>query len=51
MAFPVSFRAPPDRRLVAVVRIQAQGGVMKHTCRQIRQRVQAPRERAIIRYL
>lgn len=47
----VSFRAVPVRRLVVSAKSRPKGEDMKHTHRQITQRVQAAREQATIRYV
>jgi hypothetical protein len=47
----VSFWAVPVRRQVASAKSRPKGGDMKHTHRQISQRVQAAREQAIISYV
>jgi hypothetical protein len=47
----VSFWAVPVRRLVVGAKSRPKGGDMKHTHRQISQRVQAAREQAIISYV
>jgi hypothetical protein len=47
----VSFWAVPVRRLAVSAKSRLKGGDMKHTRRQIGQRVRAAREQAIIRYV